>query len=153
MRRDSKRYMTRRNKYGNKLVRIGGYTFHSITEGNRWLYLQDQMHRGRITDLRRQVRFSLEAVDRVETAKHVGYYYADFVYNVNGNPCFTEDAGLEEGSYLFSDGTIVEDVKGVRTPEYILKKKIFEANYGRQLREIKAGKLTSDPRDLSDLNL
>ena len=63
---------------------------------------------GIISDLRRQVKFELipsQYKDGKCVYRSVSYI-ADFVYEQNGE-------------------TVVEDVKGFKTPEYIIKKKLM----------------------------
>lgn len=75
---------------------------------------------GEITDLRRQVPFVLLDDYVISGKKKRGIkYVADFVY--------FED-GIEH----------IEDVKGCLTPVYKLKKKMFEARYGKTIEEINA---------------
>lgn len=85
--------------------------FDSRREYARWLALNLMLRAGRISDLRRQVVYELKA-NGVTIAKYV----ADFVY-------------VEDGQ------TVVEDVKGVRTAMYRLKKKWVKAEYGIVIRE------------------
>lgn len=94
--------------------------FDSKREENRYHQLLLLEKAGLISDLRRQVRFELTprmAVDgRHELASH---YVADFVYRDN-----------ETGK------TVVEDAKGVRTREYVLKRKMMLHRYGIAIQEV-----------------
>lgn len=70
---------------------------------------------GAISGLEIQVRYELipgQKYPGSQTERRVEYV-ADFVYHENGK-------------------TVVEDVKGVRTREYILKRKIFKYRYCRE---------------------
>lgn len=121
------------NKYGNK--KTGGYD--SKAEEKRGKELEMLEAAGEITELHRQVRFDIipsqyEAPGGVYLrGKNKGTpkrgkliergisYYADFVYiDKNGD-------------------TIVEDVKGVQTPEYIIKRKLMLYFFGIRVREIR----------------
>ena len=121
-----------KNKYNAKKVNICGIEFDSKKEGMRWLLLKDMERTGEISDLRRQVPFELlpaiyrdevvhlKTKDKVERklVQRAVHYVADFVYND------------KEGKQ------IVEDTKGLRLPDYILKKKMMLALKGIEISEI-----------------
>ena len=105
--------MRRRNKYGvaPKAARtFQGTVFASKAEMTRWIELQLLERGGGITGLRRQVRFPLAM-----NGEPICVYVADFVY-------------IEDGV------EVVEDRKGVKTPEFKLKAKMFRAQYGKDIR-------------------
>lgn len=99
-------------KYHNKKTTLDGEVFDSRKEARRWSELQLLQKAGMITGLRRQVPFPLipsqvyRENGKKKTERPV-QYIADFVYYDN------------EGRF------IVEDTKGVRTREYILKRKMM----------------------------
>ena len=97
-----------RSKYGNKKTTIHGITFDSKWESERYLYLKSLEKAGRIKDLELQPRYNILVNDQKICA-----YVADFKYN-------KENA---EGIWEH----IVEDAKGVETPEFKLKKKLMKA--------------------------
>lgn len=110
------------SKYGNKkIVAADGTKFDSLAELNRWSHLQMLQRGGHISDLRRQVVFEM-----VPSVKFAGAararpairYIADFVY-------------LEQGA------EVIEDVKGVETPEFKIKRHLMKALLGREVRVIK----------------
>lgn len=94
---------------------IVGDWFGSEKEAKRYIQLAQLEKTGAIRELRRQVPYAL-LVNGIKIAE----WRADFVYEE-----FYESAWL----------TVREDSKGVRTPEYQLKKKIAEAHYGWSIRE------------------
>lgn len=96
-----------KNKYKNKKVEIDGLKFDSKKEANRWNELLVMQKNEEISDLQRQVRIELIPKQKDERAC---YYIADFVYIQN-------------------DKKIVEDTKGFKTPEYIIKRKILKYRY------------------------
>ncbi|SHN42254.1 DUF1064 domain-containing protein [Chitinophaga sp. CF418] len=102
----------RHNKYGAKKIVIDGIRFASTKEGMRYTVLRLMQRCGEITDLKLQPSFAL-VVDGYKIAT----YRADFSYYDMG------------GNY------IVEDVKGVRTPVYRLKKKLVHALHGIEIKE------------------
>lgn len=108
-------------KYNNKKITVNGQVFDSKKEANRYKELLLLEKAGAIKDLRMQVKFTLIPAQRDEaTGKVVERecsYKADFVYS--------------EG-----DKTVVEDVKGFPTKEYIIKRKLMLWRYGIRIREV-----------------
>ena len=104
------------SKYGNIHTYCDGMWFDSRKEADRWIQLKLLAKAGEIEDLHRQVRFEL--VPKNDKYRAVAYV-ADFVYV----DCRTGD-------------TVVEDVKGVRTEVYKLKKKLMYDRYGIEIREV-----------------
>ena len=99
-------------KYKAKKTKVDGITFDSKREAGRYLDLKTlEMHK-RIRDLKLQPCFPFKYDDKV-----MFKYYADFEYYEN-------------------DEYIVEDVKGVKTPVYKLKKKLIEAQYKIRIIEV-----------------
>lgn len=102
-------------KYGNTKVEVDGMPFDSKREAARWQELRLLERAGEISDLRRQVRYEL--VPKLPGERPVDYI-ADFVYrDKNGNE-------------------VVEDVKGVRTPAYVIKRKLMLWRHGIRIREV-----------------
>jgi hypothetical protein len=101
------------SKYNNNKIEIDGEKFDSELELRRYQELKLLERAGTIKDLRRQVRFELQASYKKNNKTIRGIYYvADFVY------------------YSFSERKIiVEDTKGYKTEVYKLKKKLFEYKY------------------------
>ena len=110
-----------RRKYHNKKVTLGDMTFDSKKEANRWVELAIMQKNGEITDLDTQVVFELIPAQRDPVTKKVleraVHYVADFVY-YRGNE------------------KVVEDTKGYRTPEYILKRKMLLWVHGIRIKEV-----------------
>lgn len=102
------------NKYGNKkTVTSDGIKHDSIKEAKRWCELKLLERAGMIQNLERQVKYEL--LPKQDGERPV-YYIADFVYTENGKK-------------------VVEDVKGMRTKEYKLKKKMMLYFHGIKLKE------------------
>ena len=108
------------NKYNAKKVTYFGETFDSQKEGERWLYLRSLQKKGKISNLRRQVDFTLTPA-HPEVKLRDGKYRADFVYEENGK-------------------TVVEDVKGYIGGEayklFKFKKKVFYDKFKILIREV-----------------
>lgn len=98
------------SKYRAQRTEYDGITFHSKKECFRYQELKILERSGIITGLELQPRFPL-----VVNGIRVCDYLADFAYKDQ------------------SGRTVIEDVKGVRTPVYKLKRKLFEACF-KQLR-------------------
>ena len=108
--------MARRNKYNAKKIKIDGHTFDSKREAERYCELKLFVKAGEIRNLELQPRFLLQDkfVDKQGNKHRKIEYVADFLY--------IDKLGRN----------IVEDVKGVLTDVYKIKKKIFLKKYGNQ---------------------
>ena len=115
----------RRSKYGNVRTSCDGIQFDSLAEARRYSELKLLEKAGIVRRLSCHpvYRFVVGTID-------VGGYEADFSY--------------EERGAVRLDGigwdTVVEDVKGVRTAVYRLKKKLMLACHGIEIRETKGGR-------------
>lgn len=106
------------NKYHNKKVYIDGQVFDSRREYNRYCELLLLQRAHQISRLQRQVKYELIPSQKTpQGAMRAVNYYADFVYQENGK-------------------TVVEDVKGVRTEVYKLKKKLMWQVYHILITEV-----------------
>jgi len=106
------------SKYRNVKTVVDGITFDSKREADRYCELKLLQRAGRITDLRLQVPFELQPAFTVNGKKvRPIHYIADFMYK-------------ENGVY------VVEDAKGHRTKEYMLKRKMYAYKYGREIKEV-----------------
>ena len=102
------------SKYGNrKLKAPDGQVFDSVKEFHRWGVLRLLERAGKIRNLQRQVKFELIPKQDGERACN---YIADFTY-------------MESGKL------VVEDVKGVRTEAYKIKKKLMLWVHGIRIKE------------------
>lgn len=96
------------NKYGAKKVVIDGEVFDSRKEYHRWCDLRLLERAGKISDLKRQVKYTLIPAQRDEAGKLIERevsYYADFVYkNANGSVIVEDTKGYKRGAayQLFS---------------------------------------------------
>ena len=111
------------SKYRNKPVRRPDGYFASQTEARRWDELLLLQQAGQIRGLARQVKYPLSALSGVVLT----HYVADFVYWER------KGAGAWE--------QVVEDRKGKRTREYLLKRKWMLAQYDISTRPM--GQLTT----------
>lgn len=101
-------------KYNARKTTVDGITFDSKREANRYAELKLLERAGEISDLKLQVPFELIPKQPGERAVK---YIADFVYTEDGQ-------------------TVVEDTKGVKTPVYILKRKLLLWVHGIRIVEV-----------------
>ena len=106
-------------KYGNRKVERDGIVFDSVKECQRYCELKLMQRAGLISDLQLQVSYELIPTQRIDgkLAEKAVNYIADFVYKQNGQ-------------------TVVEDTKGMRTKEYIIKRKLMLYVHGIRIREV-----------------
>ncbi len=120
----------KKNKYRSKKITRDGLTFDSHKEYRRFCDLLLLEKAGAITDLKRQVEYVLIPAQREpdtvgkrggiikgKVIEHKCSYVADFVYTENGK-------------------TVVEDTKGFKTKDYILKRKMMLYFHGIRIKEI-----------------
>ena len=98
--------MISKGKFNSRRTEVDGIVFDSKKEAGRYQELSLLVKAGQISDLELQVVYPM-----IVNKHKVCSYRADFRYKENGK-------------------TVVEDVKGVRTALYILKKKLLRACYG-----------------------
>lgn len=122
-----------RNKYHSKKTMVNGIEFDSRKESRRYQDLLLLERAGAIQDLKRQVKFVLipaqyetyerygkngkKLQDGQRTLERECSYVADFVYQENGK-------------------MVVEDTKGVKTKDYIIKRKLMLYVHGIRIREV-----------------
>ena len=107
------------NKYHNKKTEYDGILFDSRKECKYYQYLKDLESAGEISNLQLQKKYVLQ--DK---------------YRINGK-AIREISYICDFYYIDSEGKErVVDVKGVKTPEYKIKKKLFMFKYGIEITEI-----------------
>lgn len=114
--RSKKKGRSRANTASGEVEKVyaDGIRFDSKREADRWLELRLLEKAGEITDLERQRSFPLVVNNRL-----VCSYRSDFAY-----------IEAREGKL------VVEDAKGWRTEVYNLKRKLFHAVFGFEIREV-----------------
>jgi len=108
------KFFKSRSKYGAKKTVVDGITFDSKWEAERYGQLKAMERGGLVTELELQVPYNIIVNDQ-----KICKYIADFRYKLE-----------------HSDGTIedvVEDAKGVETPEFKLKKKLMKAVFNIEI--------------------
>ena len=107
------------SKYHNQKTLVDGIMFDSKKEANRYCELKILLKKGKIFSLECHPKFPLSVNECL-----IGTYIADFSY--------TDYTSGGRGLYGFA---VVEDVKGVKTAVYRLKKKLMKAIYGIDIYE------------------
>lgn len=106
------------SKYKNKKVVYKDMKFDSKKEYLRYLVLEDMQRKGEINGLRTQVPFVLVPPFQLNGKKYKGIrYIADFVYKKD-------------------EKVIVEDVKGIKTDVYKIKKKLMAYMHKIEIKEV-----------------
>lgn len=102
----------RKSKYNARKKELDGHVFDSTAEARRYTQLKEEQRLGLISALELQPRFLLQEGFRDESGKWVRKieYVADF-------------------RYLRGGAEIVEDAKGMATPLFTLKLKLFRAKF------------------------
>lgn len=98
------------SKYRNKPIEIDGRVFHSQKEGRHYIALKTLERAGKISELECQVVYPLDV-----NGQRICKYILDFRYRE-------------------ADQRVHEDVKGVETPAFKLKRKLMKAIYGIEVR-------------------
>jgi hypothetical protein len=108
-----------RSKYQSKKTTVDGIEFDSQKEARRFRELVLLERAGRIQDLKWQVKFELIPSQRIDgkVVERACTYVADFVYTENGK-------------------NVVEDTKGFKTKDYIIKRKLMLWVHGIRIKEI-----------------
>ena len=121
------------SKYHSRKITKDGITFDSIKEYRRWCELSLLEKAGEITDLKRQVRFTLIPSQR------------EFSGEIGKNGRFKKGKLLERSCVYVADFTyykqpqnkfVVEDVKGVKTDAYVIKRKLMLHLHGIRIHEV-----------------
>lgn len=108
-------------KYGNRKVVTEDGTFDSVKELRRWQELKLLQKAGEIYDLQRQVLFVLipKQTDGKKVIEREVKYIADFTYRNRSD-----------------NRLVVEDTKGMKTREYIIKRKLMLYRHGIRIVEV-----------------
>ena len=112
---------TKPPKYGNAKTVVNGLKFDSRAEAQRYSHLMILQRAGHISNLRCQVSFELVSGVKfagAARAKPSLRYVADFVYTEKGKE-------------------VIEDVKGVETQEFKIKRHLMLALLGKEVQVLK----------------
>ena len=112
--KSTRRGQTRRSKYGNVKTEVDGILFDSMREANRYGELKLLQKARHIRSLEMQPVFDLDV-----NGQRICRYRGDFKYY---------DVAKKDW--------VIEDCKGVRTPAYVLKRKLVKAIYDIDIQEL-----------------
>lgn len=123
------------NKYGaRKMTAPDGQKFDSVKEYHRWGCLRLLERAGQIQDLKRQVKYELIPAQREESTE---------VYKAGPQKGLPKPGSILEKpctyvadfTYIENGQLVVEDVKGMKTDAYKIKKKLMLWVHGIRIRE------------------
>lgn len=113
-----------RNKYHSRKVEVDGILFDSRKEARRYAELLLLEKAGAIRNLQRQVKFDLIPSQKIDgkVVERPCTYIADFTYlEIIGDNAFM---------------LVVEDTKGFKTKDYIIKRKLMLYTHGIRISEV-----------------
>lgn len=120
-------------KYGNRKITIDGIMFDSIREANRYRELILLERAGEIQELDLQVKFVLipAQYEVIERYGKKGQRLKD------GQKCVEKECAYIADFVYYRYGVkVVEDAKGIRTKEYIIKRKLMLFIHGIKIKEV-----------------
>lgn len=124
-----------KNKYHSRKITIDGVTFDSKKEAKRYRELALLEKSGAISGLERQVQFELLPKQREAPTE----YYKRGINAGKPKPGKVIEKGVNyiaDFVYIENGEKIVEDTKGYKTKDYILKRKMMLYFHGIRIREV-----------------
>ena len=119
------------SKYHATKTMVDGIVFDSKKEAKRYEALKMMERSGLIADLQRQVKFVLIPAQREPST------YGKRGGEIKGKVIEKECAYIADFVYLDVYGhLVVEDVKGIRTDAYKIKRKLMLSVHGIQIKEV-----------------
>lgn len=118
------------SKYHSKKTWAYGIQFDSKKEARRYQELKLLESAGKIEDLKTQVKFTLLPAQREpDTVGPKGG-------KIKGKVLEREVAYIADFVYVENGQMVVEDTKGMKTPEYVIKRKLLLYMTGIRIREV-----------------
>ena len=123
-------------KYHNEKIVYDGIKFDSKKEAKRYQQLKMMEKAGYIYDLKRQVKYELIPAQHIDgkCVERAMTYTSDFEYYVM-KPLQQKTVMADRDAKTIGQH-IVEDVKGVRTEVYKIKRKLMLYKYGIRITEV-----------------
>lgn len=122
-------------KYGNTKATIDGIFFDSKKEARRYAELKMMLRAGEISDLELQKKFELIPA-QYETVPRYGKNGKRLK---DGKRCI-ENSCVYKADFVYTDNKtgqiVVEDTKGFRTTDYIIKRKLMLFVHGIRIKEL-----------------
>lgn len=127
------------SKYGNYKTRTSdGIVHDSQAEAMRWSQLRLMSRAGAIKDLQRQVEYELIPAQRERSTE---VYRAGLRKGQPKPGKVIEKRVVYRADFVYVDATtgqtVVEDVKGMKTKDYIIKRKLMLHVHGIRIVEVK----------------
>lgn len=127
--------MRRYRKYNNRKIEVDGMVFDSKKEASRYEELLLLQKAGAIFGLRRQVRYVLIPAQR-EWCDEIYTRGENKGKNKPGRLLERECTYVADFVYYQNCEVVVEDTKGFRTKEYIIKRKLMLYMHHIRIKEI-----------------
>lgn len=127
-------FRRRNGKYNARKVQTEDGSFMSKKELKRWTELKLQEEAGVISDLRKQVKFVLIPAQR--EPDWTDYSKSKKGRKVRGSLLEHECAYVADFVYQKDGETVVEDTKGFRTKDYVIKRKLMLWVHGIRVKEV-----------------
>lgn len=123
----------KKSKYHSKKITVNGITYDSKKEYRRHSELSLLETAGAITDLQRQVKFVLIPA-QYETFERYGKKGQRLK---DGSRCVEKEcAYIADFVYIENGKKVVEDTKGFKTKDYIIKRKLMLWVHGIGIKEV-----------------
>lgn len=124
------------SKYHSKKTEVDGIVFDSKREAQRYQQLKLMEKAGVICDLKRQVKYELIPAQYVDgkCVERAVTYTSDFEYYIL-NPLKHKTIMADPNAKTIGQH-VVEDVKGMRTDTYKIKRKLMLYRYGILITEV-----------------
>ena len=123
------------NKYGNRKIQLDGHVFDSLREARRYQQLCLLLRAGKIKNLELQKEYELVPA-QFEKTNEVYIRVAHKGEKKRGKCIEKSVVYKADFAYVENGVQVVEDVKGMRTKDYIIKRKLMLHKYGIKIREI-----------------
>lgn len=129
-------YRRARSKYGARKTVVDGIEFDSRKEAERYIVLRDMQKKGEIQGLELQKKFLL--IPKQTEPDHYDFSKSENGMKVKGKVIEREVSYYAD--FFYYDNLlkewIVEDTKGMKTPEYVIKRKLLLYMHGIRIREL-----------------
>lgn len=126
------------SKYHAIKTTVDGIQFDSKREAQRYQQLKLMVKAGLICNLNRQVKYELIPAQYIDgkCVERAVTYVSDFEYDEMVPASLRVRTVMADDNIKIAGRHIVEDVKGVRTKDYIIKRKLMLHKYGIRIHEM-----------------
>lgn len=126
------------SKYHAIKTTVDGIQFDSKREAQRYQQLKLMVKAGLICNLKRQVKYELIPAQYIDgkCVERAVTYVSDFEYDEMVPASLRVRTVMADDNIKIAGRHVVEDVKGVRTKDYIIKRKLMLHKYGIRIHEM-----------------